>query len=426
MDSPLSKRALQGAPKVKCSSLYLLVFVTLLCGAGARRAYGDAALLIEEPYGFFGSINPTGHSAIYLNRVCAETPTKLRRCRPGETGVVISRYSRIQKLDWVAMPVLPYLYAVERVEDVPAWADKNQIQKMQKAYAEDHLQSLVSATSEYDKKYLWPQVLGVAYIRKIYSFKIVTTEEQDDRLIEEYNGKENFSHFNLFTNNCADFSRALLNFYFPTAIHRSITADIAITTPKQVAKSLSAYAKHHDQLELSEIIIPQIPGNYPRSHMNRGVVESLLKTKICSAHRCASTLFAGRHSSHVPYKWPLQDREQGARHPGSRAGAGALERNIPTASRRNAYRGNAYRGNGYRNIDGPDPSANAGPGPGPIECRHCDSGPGLRFASHQASCRCRQNRSHQLTLQSQYRQLKAGTHPGLIEDIREMPLDRLL
>ena len=279
MDSPLSKRALRGATKLKCSSLYLLLLAILLCGAGARRAYGDAALLIEEPFGFFGSINPTGHSAIYLNRVCAETPTLLRRCRPGETGVVISRYSRIQKLDWVAMPVLPYLYAVERVEDVPAWADKNQIQKMQKAYAEDHLQSLVSATSEYDKKYLWPQVLGVAYIRKIYSFKIVTTEEQDDRLIEEYNGKVNFSHFNLFTNNCADFSRDLLNFYFPLAIHRSITADIAITTPKQVAKSLSAYAKHHDQLELSEIIIPQIPGNYPRSHMNRGVVESLLKTK---------------------------------------------------------------------------------------------------------------------------------------------------
>lgn len=279
MDSPLSNRALRGATKLKCSSLYLLLLAILLCGAGARRAYGDAALLIEEPYGFFGSINPTGHSAIYLNRVCAETPTMLRRCRPGETGVVISRYSRIRKLDWVAMPLLPYLYAVERIEDVPAWADKHKVEKMQQAYAEDHLESLASANSEYDRKNVWPQVVGVAYIRKIYSFQIATTEEQDDRLIDEYNGNVNFSHFNLFTNNCADFSRSLLNFYFPLAIHRSITADIAITTPKQVAKSLSAYAKHHDQLGLNEIIIPQVPGNYPRSHMNRGVVESLLKTK---------------------------------------------------------------------------------------------------------------------------------------------------
>ena len=62
-------------------------------------------------------------------------------------------------------------------------------------------------------------------------------------------------------------------------MHRSITADIAITTPKQVAKSLAAYAHHHDQLELNEIIIPQIPGSFSRSHTPRGVLESLLKTK---------------------------------------------------------------------------------------------------------------------------------------------------
>ncbi len=86
----------------------------------------------------------------------------------------------------------------------------------------------------------------MAYIRKIYSFKVATTEEQDDRLIDEYNNAVNRSHFNLFTNNCADFSRSVLNFYYPHAAHRSITADIAITTPKQIAKSLAMYARHHD------------------------------------------------------------------------------------------------------------------------------------------------------------------------------------
>ena len=87
-----------------CLTLCLLAFL-----AGARKGHGDVALLVEEPYGFFGSINPTGHSAIYLNRVCAESPTYLRRCLPGESGVVISRYSRIKALDWVAIPLLPYL-----------------------------------------------------------------------------------------------------------------------------------------------------------------------------------------------------------------------------------------------------------------------------------------------------------------------------
>jgi hypothetical protein len=256
-----------------------LLLMSLLCMAGTCKAYGDVALLVEEPYGFFGSINPTGHSAIYLNRVCAETPTKLRRCEPGETGVVISRYSRIRKLDWVAIPLLPYLYAVEHVEDVPEHAEAASVEKLREEYAEDRLGSLASVIKGYDAKNVWPQLLGVAYIRKIYSFEIATTAEQDDRLITEYNEAANRSHFNLFTNNCADFSKHLLNFYYPHAVRRSFISDAAITTPKQIAKSLSAYAHRHDQLELNEIIIPQVPGSISRSHTNRGIAESLLKTK---------------------------------------------------------------------------------------------------------------------------------------------------
>lgn len=41
---------------------------------------GDATLFVEEPYGSFGAMNPTGHAAIYLSKVCAATPTFLRRC----------------------------------------------------------------------------------------------------------------------------------------------------------------------------------------------------------------------------------------------------------------------------------------------------------------------------------------------------------
>jgi hypothetical protein len=253
-----------------------LLFATFACTIPAR---GNVALLIEEPYGFFGSINPTGHAAIYLNHVCAESPVLLRRCEPGETGVVISRYSRIRKLDWVAIPLLPYLYAVEQAEDVPQWAEPASVAKLREAYAETHLTSLVSAVEGYDTKNVWPQLLGVAYIRKIYSFEVATTDEQDDRLIVEYNDRANRSHFNLFTNNCADFSRGVLNFFYPHAVGRNVIADVAITTPKQIAKRLVAYARRHDELQLSNIVIPQVPGTFSRSHAPRGVVESLLKTK---------------------------------------------------------------------------------------------------------------------------------------------------
>ena len=49
---------------------------------GAASAHGDVAFLMEEPYGGFGSVNPTGHGALYFNHICAESPTRLRVCRP--------------------------------------------------------------------------------------------------------------------------------------------------------------------------------------------------------------------------------------------------------------------------------------------------------------------------------------------------------
>ena len=94
------------------------VFIAgLLLGAGASRA--DVTLLLEEPYGTFGGMTPTGHAAIFLSRVCAASPLSLRRCRADELGVVISRYHRIGGYDWIAIPVIPYLYAVDQVAQVP-------------------------------------------------------------------------------------------------------------------------------------------------------------------------------------------------------------------------------------------------------------------------------------------------------------------
>ena len=257
----------------------LLFAALFLAAATTQQAHASAALLIEEPYGFFGSINPTGHAAIYLNRVCAETPIVLRRCQPGEPGVVLSRYSNIAEYDWVAIPPLPYLYAVESPEDVPAFANPEIVSSLQRPYAETHLQDLISIPDVANSKSALPQLLGVAYIRKIYGFEIQTTEEQDDRLIAEYNAGPNKSHFNLFTNNCADFSRNLINFYYPHALHRSFSADIAITTPKQIAKAFVNYAHRHEDLQFSAFVFPQVSGDFPRSHRPRGVVEALLKTK---------------------------------------------------------------------------------------------------------------------------------------------------
>src|SRR5215467_1189851 len=101
---------------------FALMALSLLISAA--RSHGQAALLMEEPYGFFGTVNPTGHTAIYFANICAETPVKLRRCEPGELGSVISRYSDVGGYDWVAIPLIPYLYSVEDISMVPEQVDK--------------------------------------------------------------------------------------------------------------------------------------------------------------------------------------------------------------------------------------------------------------------------------------------------------------
>ncbi|HUO24326.1 MAG TPA: hypothetical protein VMU61_01590, partial [Candidatus Aquilonibacter sp.] len=97
--------------------------VFVLAAISASLAQASATLLLEEPYGKLGFFTATGHAAVYLSGVCAETPLKLRPCAPGELGVVLSRYDGVGGYDWVAIPLIPYLYAVKRPEDIPLFAD---------------------------------------------------------------------------------------------------------------------------------------------------------------------------------------------------------------------------------------------------------------------------------------------------------------
>src|SRR5579863_5807112 len=117
-------------------ALVLMAFCLLFIAA---RSYAQAALLMEEPYGFFGTVNPTGHTAIFFAHVCAETPTKLRRCEPGELGAVVSRYSDLGGYDWVAIPLIPYLYSVEDIEAVPERVDRETVNRLREKYHEEHL-----------------------------------------------------------------------------------------------------------------------------------------------------------------------------------------------------------------------------------------------------------------------------------------------
>ncbi|HME58104.1 MAG TPA: hypothetical protein VKF63_07195 [Terracidiphilus sp.] len=253
-------------------AIALMAFSSVACRA-------QVALLMEEPYGFFGYLNPTGHNAIYFERICAETPVKLRRCQAGEQGSVISRYQGIKGYDWIVMPLVPYLYSVEDVTAVPARANRETVHQLRSRYHKAHLLNLGDELpSGGFTRGGWTELVGVSYERRIYAFRFETTEKQDDEFIALMNDGPNHSHFHLLFNNCSDFARILLNFYFPGTFGRSVFPDAGMTAPTQIVYKLERYARKHPETHLTILEIPQIPGRRRLSHSNKGIAESFSTT----------------------------------------------------------------------------------------------------------------------------------------------------
>ena len=274
----------------------------------AAMAHASATLLLEEPYGKLGFFTATGHAAVYLSGVCAETPIVLRPCAPGELGAVISRYDGIGHYDWVAIPLIPYLYAVDHTEDIPLFVDPKMVGFLRDQYRRKHLEVVApDSAGGAAPGGNWYELVGSAYDRAAYAFEIETSAAQDQAFIRAYNAAPNRSHFRTVSRNCADFAKDVINFYYPKALHRSIVADVGIATPKQMAKTIVKFTTRHPQLEFSRYVIPQVPGGAARSTAVHGVVESFFKSKkyiVPSAVAspvfagCVAAVYVGTNASH--------------------------------------------------------------------------------------------------------------------------------
>jgi hypothetical protein len=257
-----------------------LCVVLLQCFISTPPARADATLLLEEPYSYDGALAGTGHAAVYLDHICAQTPVELRPCAPGEDGVVLSRYKAIGGHDWIAIPLVPYLYAVEERGNIPLFADPKLIAFLRDQYRRKYLESFApdrpdGSTPAGD----WYELVGSAYDRTTYAFAIETSAQQDALLIEKFNDESNQKRYSFMKRNCADFVREVINFYYPHALHRSVVGDLGVTTPKQVAKALAQYSRRHPELKTANFVIPQVPGSMRRSKPVHGVLESVLAAK---------------------------------------------------------------------------------------------------------------------------------------------------
>lgn len=237
--------------------LGLLVAMLLM----AASSGASVSLLLEQPYGKLGVIDPTGHSAVYFDHICAETPTKVRPCKPGELGVVVSRYDDVGGYDWIAVPLIPYLYGVASADQIPESVDHAEAFRIRDAYRRKYLEAVAPDRIDGSApENNWTELMGSAFDRTIYGFRVKTTPEQDAAMIARLNDSRNIQRYNGMFVNCADFVRTTIDHLYPHAIRRNFVADWGMTSPKSAARALAHYAGRHPEIEYSTFVVPQVAG----------------------------------------------------------------------------------------------------------------------------------------------------------------------
>jgi len=279
---PATSRSLRSAILTAslAASFFLLSFLL-----AAPSASADAGILLNESLDTsVARITGSGHSAIYLSRICPDnSPTKMRLCRPGEQGSVLSNYTTLgedQPYEWNIVPLSVFLYGVEDPRNRPLVSSKEIKAALEERYRQKYLADICTGkeclTSHGAE---WREMVGATLERSLYMFIVKTSVEQDKALIAEFNVLPNVNHFNGMTRNCADFSRRVMNFYFPRAVSPDYINDFFMTTPKAVAHSLTRYASQHPELDLRVLHFAQVPGTIKRSYECRSGTEEIYHSK---------------------------------------------------------------------------------------------------------------------------------------------------
>jgi len=277
-------RGLSSAASPIRASLFPLFLVTLLFALAPFRASADVGVILNESLDeSMDRITGSGHMAVYFSRICADTPTKLRLCAPGESGSVMSTYINIgenHSFQWNIVPLNVYLYGVEDPVNRPLFASYKIKHALEERYRLNYLAGLCDTPAcQTSNKSEWREMVASTLIRGMYLFVVDTSVEQDRALIVEFNNAPNENHFNGATNNCADFVRRIVNTYFPHAASRDVLNDFGMTSPKAVARTFTHYAQRHPELNLRVMHFAQVPGTIKRSRDVRAGTEQLLRSK---------------------------------------------------------------------------------------------------------------------------------------------------
>jgi hypothetical protein len=228
-------------------------------------------------------ITGSGHSAVFLSRICPDGPVKLRLCAPHEQGSVMSNYTTLgedQPFEWNIVPLSVFVYGVQDPQNRPlfaSWKIKGALEtNYRESVLRDYCQTHKCQTSGGAE---WREMVGADSERTLYILVVSTTVAQDQALIEKFNNAPNVNHFNGMRRNCADFTKDVLNTYFPHSAHRNAINDFGMTSPKGVARSFAGYAHGQPEAEYHVMHFAQLPGTTKRSTECREGTEQLYHSK---------------------------------------------------------------------------------------------------------------------------------------------------
>jgi hypothetical protein len=262
-----------------------LLFGLVLAGLFVPQVRADAGVVLNESLDTsVARITGAGHSAVYLSRICPDSsPVRMRLCRPGEEGSILSNYTTLsedQPYEWNIVPLSVYLYGVEDPSDRPLVGSKAIKAALEERYRDKYLAALCTVERcRTGTRAEWREMVGATLERSLYMFVVKTSVEQDRALIATFNSLPNVNHFNGMTRNCADFTRRVFGVYYPGAVKPDYLNDFFITTPKAVARSLTLYAEKHPESEFRVLHFSQVPGTIKRSSECRSGTEQLYHSK---------------------------------------------------------------------------------------------------------------------------------------------------
>jgi hypothetical protein len=256
----------------------------LLASLFSSRAHADVGVILNETLNeSVARVTGSGHTAVYFSRICPDGPVKLRLCRPGENGSVMSNYINLgedERYEWNIAPFNVYVYGVENPENRPVFGTEKIKSLLEEQYRQQALAGYCTVKDclKSDKAE-WREMVGSDMIRSMYIFVVETTVQQDQELIAKFNAMPNENHFNGFTRNCADFTKGIIDTYFPHSAHRDVINDFGMTSPKAVARTFSHYAQNHPESNLRVLHFSQLTGTIKRSTEPHSGTEQLYHSK---------------------------------------------------------------------------------------------------------------------------------------------------